>query len=143
MRLYWAWFFDQTLKWQNPSKVDGLPQAITVPTIRIDEKDLAITDCKSLYDLTTRTAVPNCSEFRTQLQARAIKDILKEGISLHWVHSGAQLADALTKIMNANFLHETLRIGSYCLHDINAVPKDRATERNRLKWLRSTTHEMS
>ena len=47
MRLYWAWFFDQTLKWQNPSKVDGLPQAITVPTIRIDEKDLAITDCKS------------------------------------------------------------------------------------------------
>ena len=143
MRLYWAWFFDQTLKWQNPSKVDGLPQAITVPTIRIDEKDLAITDCKSLYDLTTRTAVPNCSEFRTQLQARAIKDILKEGISLHWVHSGAQLADALTKIMNANFLRETLRIGSYCLHDINAVPKDRATERNRLKWLRSTTHEMS
>ena len=143
LRLYWAWFFDQKIKWQNPCEVSDLPQAITVPTARLDEKDLAITDCKSLYDLTTRTAVPNCSEFRTQLQARAIKDVLKEGINLHWVHSGAQVADALTKCMESHFLRETLKIGSYCLHDINEVLKNRATARNRLKWLRSTTNEMN
>ena len=63
----------------------SLPEAVTVPTLRIDEKDLAITDCKSLYDLTTRTAVPNCQEFRTQLLARSIKDILSENITLVYI----------------------------------------------------------
>jgi hypothetical protein len=52
LRLYWAWLFDQSIKWQNPSEVN-LPPAIFVPTARLDEKDFAITDCKSLYDLTT------------------------------------------------------------------------------------------
>ena len=53
--------------------------------------------------------LPNCSEFKTQLQARAIKDVLKENISLHWVHSGAQVADALAKRMEAHFLRERLK----------------------------------
>ena len=111
--------------------------------MKVDEKDLAITDCKSLFDLTTRTAVPNCQEYRTQLQARAIKDILDEGIQLHWVHSGAQLADALTKTMEATFLRSTLKHGSYCLHDIEQVLKERATTRNRIRWLKTTTEERS
>ena len=143
LRLYWAWIFDQTIRWQNPSEVSNLPKAITVPTIKIEEKDLAITDCKILFDLTTRTAVPNCQEYRTQLQARAIKDTLAEGIQLHWVHSGAQLADALTKVMESTFLRMTLRQGTYCLHDIHEVLKERACTRNRLRWLKSTTNEMS
>ena len=143
LRLYWAWIFDQTIRWQNPSEVFNLPKAITVPTMKIEEKDLAITDCKSLFDLTTRTAVPNCQEYRTQLQARAIKDTLAEGIQLHWVHSGAQLADALTKVMESTFLRMTLRQGTYCLHDIHEVLKERACTRNRLRWLKSTTNEMS
>lgn len=79
LRLYWAWVFDQTIKWHDPSNIPNLPKAITVPTLKTEEKDLAITDCKSLFDLTTRTAVPNCQEFRTQLQARAIKNILSRG----------------------------------------------------------------
>ena len=54
-------------------------------------ESLAATDCKSLYDLVARTAVPNCSEYRTQLNARAIKDFLSEGVQLRWVHTGAQL----------------------------------------------------
>ena len=143
LRLYWAWIFDQSIRWQNPSEVSNLPEALTVPTMKVDEKDLAITDCKSLFDLTTRTAVPNCQEYRTQLQARAIKDILDEGIQLHWVHSGAQLADALTKTMEATFLRSTLKHGSYCLHDIEQVLKERATTRNRIRWLKTTTEEMS
>lgn len=143
IRVYWAWLIDSRISWQKPETVKSLPEAVTVPTMRIEDKDLAITDCKSLYDLTTRTAVPNCQEFRTQLLARSIKDILSENIGLHWVHSGAQLADALTKVMEAQFLRETLRQGSYCLHDANEVLKSRANARNRLKWLRSTAGEMS
>lgn len=142
LRLYWAWILDPKTEWQRPEKVTNLPPAITIPTYKIDSQDLAITDCKSLYDLTTRTAIPNCSEFRTQLLARSIKDILSEGIKLHWVHSGAQLADALTKVMEANFLRETLRQGKYCLHDSNEVLKNRASARNRLKWLKTSTDQM-
>eukprot|EP00435_Cladocopium_sp_Y103_P021824 s3570_g5.t1 len=122
MRLYWAWLLDPSIPWQKPDKITNLPQAISIPTYKANEHDLAITDCKSLYDLTTRTAIPNCQEFRTQLLARSIKDVLAEGIKLHWVHSGAQLADALTKMMEAHFLRETLRQGRYCLHDAEEVP---------------------
>ena len=143
IRVYWAWLIDPKIPWQKPETVKILPEALTVPTIKVDEKDLAITDCKSLYDLTTRTAVPNCQEFRTQLLARSIKDILTENICLHWVHSGAQLADALTKVMEGQFLRETLRQGHYCLHDANEVLKSRANARNRLKWLRMSASEMS
>ena len=143
MRVYWAGLLNPAIPWQKPETIHTLPKAVTVPTIKIDANDLAITDCKSLYDLTTRTAVPNCQEFRTQLLARSKKDVLSEGIKLHWVHSGAQLADALTKIMESHFLRETLRQGRYCLHDIHEVLKNRASARNRLKWLKATNDEMS
>ena len=126
IRIYWAWLLDHNTPWKKPEDAQNLPEALTIPPRKNIERDVAITDCKSLFDLTTRTAVPNCQEFRTQLLARSIKDILSEGISLHWVHSGAQLADALTKIMEATFLRETLRNCCYCLHDESEVLKDRA-----------------
>ena len=62
--------------------------------------------------------------------------MLDEGVSLRWVHSGAQLADALTKVMENAFLRETLKIGQYRLHDELEVLKNRASSRNRLKWLK-------
>jgi hypothetical protein len=34
---------------------------------------LIVTDCKSLYDLVTRTATPSCEEFRTTLEVLLIK----------------------------------------------------------------------
>ena len=108
---------------------------------KANSQDLAITDGKSLYDRTTRTETPNFFEVRTQLLARSIKDALTEGIRLHWVHSGAQLADALTKVMEANFLRETLRNGHYRLHDSEEILKNRASDRNRLKWLRASTDQ--
>jgi hypothetical protein len=133
---------DSKIHWQKPEKITDLPPAISIPTYKANHQAIAITDCKSLFDLTTRTAIPNCQEFRTQLLARSIKDILDEGIKLHWVHSGAQLADALTKMMEANFLRETLRVGKYCLHDAEEVLKNRASARNRLRWLRTTNDQM-
>ena len=87
--------------------------------------------------------MPNCAEFRTQLTARAIKDLLNENVSLRWVHSGAQLADALTKIMENSFLRETLKLGHYKLHDELEVLRNRASARNRLRWLRGETQDRS
>ena len=75
IRLYSAWILDPKTEWQKPEKNRNRPPAITIPTYKAESHDLAITDCKSLYDLTTRTDIPNCSEFRTQLLARSIKEI--------------------------------------------------------------------
>ena len=104
LRLFWGWILNPSLNWNNTkSTLEQLPE--TIATLK---DDLAVTDSKSLYDLVSRTAPPNCQEFRTQILARALKDLLSENVSLRWVHSGAQLADALTKEM-AN-INCTIRI---------------------------------
>ena len=134
LRLFWSWIHDPTTRWRKPEEaLKKVAPAITVPTLK---EDLAVTDCKSLYDLTTRTAPPSCSEFRVQLVARAIQEALNEGIQLRWVHSGAQLADCLTKAMEAFFMRETLRLGSYGLCDEESTLKDRAKAKDRLRWLK-------
>lgn len=138
LRLFWSWLHDGNTTWKEPEKaLSNIAPSISVNTFRID--DLAVTDCKSLYDLITRTAVPNCSDFRVQLVARAIKESLREGTSVRWVHSAAQLADSLTKAMEASFLRATLQLGTYRLHDEEATLKERAKNRDRLKWLKSNT----
>ena len=140
IKLCWAWTVDDRIPWKKPSvALKELPEAISTATIQAQSlpESVAATDCKSLFDLVTRTAPPQCAEFRTQLVARSIKDMLDEGISLRWVHSGAQLADALTKIMESSFLRETLRHGKYRLHDELEVLKNRASSRNRIKWLKN------
>ncbi len=133
---------DPRVKWKSPAEaLKQLPESYSTATYKSDPsmpESVAATDCKSLYDLVTRTAPPSCSEFRTQLNARMIKDLLSEGITLRWVHSGAQLADCLTKIMEASFLRETLRIGRYRLNDEQSVLKNRSNARNRLRWLRTS-----
>ena len=141
LRLYWGWLMNPKLAWKDSEKtLKTLPLAVSVNTFK-ENKDIAVTDCKSLFDLTTRTAMPSCSEFRVSLQARAIKDLLAEGTHLRWVHSAAQLADALTKSMESQFLRETLRVGRYHLHDEAAVLKERANSKSRLKWLKQSLSE--
>ena len=94
------------------------------------------TDCKSLYDMISRTAPPSCQEFRAQLQAKLIKEHLKSGIQIRWVPSQAQIADSLTKIMENSMLRECLSIGKYCLHDETEMLKQRSDAKTRLQWLR-------
>ena len=142
MKLCWAWMRDPKVSWKPPAEaLRNLPESFSTATYKGDhsiDDSVAATDCKSLYDLVTRTAPPSCSEFRTQLNARMIKDLLSEGTTLRWVHSGAQLADSLTKIMEASFLRETLRIGRYRLNDEQSVLKNRSNARNRIRWLRTS-----
>jgi hypothetical protein len=140
LRLYWGWFQNPWINWkQSKQTLKELPPTYAAPTVKEDINSIAVTDCKSLYDLVTRTAPPSCQEFRTQLQARAIKDLLSENVTLRWVHSGAQVADALTKIMECAFLRHVLTVGHYRLHDEDKTLKDRATSRNRMQWLQQET----
>ena len=144
IRLFWAWILDPTIKWNNPkSTLENLPTTYAAPTIKSTIDSIAVTDCKSLFDLITRTAAPNCQEWRTQLQARAIKDLISEGVAVRWVHSGAQLADALTKVMESSFLRHTLKQGTYRLHDEDQILKQRADARTRIKWLKDEEKENS
>lgn len=145
LKLFWGWLLDPKVDWRNPDvSLLKLPAAVSASTIKATElTDVAAVDCKSLFDLVSRTAAPNCQEYRTQLQARAIKDYLAEGTQLRWVHSGAQLADALTKIMESSFLRETLRIGRYKLHDEQEILKQRADKRQRIQWLKTESNYQS
>ena len=136
LRIFWSWLHNPDTEWRKPEQtLKLLSPAISAPTFK-QTADLAITDCKSLYDLTTRTAPPSCAEFRVQLVSRAIKEALQENISLRWVHSGAQLADALTKAMESHFLRETLRVGTYRLVDEASTLKERAKTKDRARWLK-------
>lgn len=149
IRLFWAWLRDSSVNWKKPHEsLQNLPAAIASPTAKLQSmpeatlpEAIAATDCKSLFDLVTKTAPPNCAEFRTQLHARSIKDLLDENITLRWVHSGAQLADALTKVMESSFLRSTIQGGVYRLNDELEILKQRSDGRNRIKWLRNCNAE--
>ena len=142
LRLYWGWLLNDQVRWKHPKEaLDQLPKSHTIATASDSlTPSVAATDCKSLFDLVTRNAPPNCAEFRTQLHARAIKDLIAEGVSMRWVHSGAQLADCLTKVMSTAMLRETLAVGKYCLSDEAEILKERSNRRDRIKWLRDSTH---
>eukprot|EP00438_Fugacium_kawagutii_P005439 Skav226195 [mRNA] locus=scaffold2212:160140:165589:- [translate_table: standard] len=143
LRIFWSWIHDPRTQWRKPDEtLPKLPSAISVAT-PYEYPDLSITDCKSLFDLISRTAPPTCSEYRVQLVARAIKEALEEGTKLRWVHTGAQLADALTKAMEAHFLRATLKHGSYRLTDEEALLKTRANTKDRIRWLKASSEAAS
>lgn len=163
IRLYWGWLQDTTLPWKQADQtLLKLPHAFAA-LIPVEEDDaytppekvqnmlktlpktseaIITTDCKSLYDLISRTAPPSCSEFRTQLQAKLIKEHLQNGIQIRWVPSGAQVADSLTKIMDNTMLRECLRLGKYSLHDEAEILKARSDSRARLQWIRNGSENM-
>ena len=161
VRLFWAWMMDHRCEWKlGEETLSKLPPAFSalkddilespnatlckthqmlemIPT----EQAVVPTDCKSLFDLISKTAAPSCSEFRTVLQAKLIKEHLGTGVLLRWVPSGAQLADALTKIMDNTVLREILKLGTYKLNDEQEILKHRADIRTRVKWLRENSQE--
>jgi hypothetical protein len=100
-RVHWAWLLNPNLEWKNPeATLKKLPSAF------------AVVDCKSLFDLLQKTSVPQCSEYRTMLEALVVKERLKEGVIIKWVHSAAQMADSLTKDMDTTVpccVHSSLR----------------------------------
>lgn len=156
VRLFWAWLRNTSCPWKNADELlpqlppafsaitqtameDKIPSAQELEPFlqKLPKENSAIitTDCKSLYDLVSRTATPACQEFRTVLQAKLIKEHLQNGIQIRWVPSGAQIADALTKIMDSTVLRECLKVGQYSLHDETEILRSRADSRTRVKWL--------
>ena len=65
-----------------------------------------------------------------------MREHLSSGIQIRWVPPGAQVADCLTKPMDASMLRECLQIGAYSLHDEAEILRARSDARSRLQWLR-------
>jgi hypothetical protein len=124
LRLAWEWMRNPAIPWQKPEEVwNHAPPSI------------AVIDCKSLYDVINKNTTPQCQEHRTLIDALVIKHHVKCGIQTHWVHSAAQLADALTESMDCVRLRQFLAHCTCCLHDIQEVLKDRADRKAIKAWL--------
>ena len=167
VRLYWAWINNIDVQWKDTDQtLLQLPEAFSAlppkedfvespqPSFSHENQKLLkelpkeasgiiTTDCKSLYDLISRTAPPSCQEFRTQLQAKLIKEHLETGIKIRWVPSQAQLADSLTKIMDNSILRMCLQKGWYALHDEHEVLRSRSDKRTRLQWIKQHDQQES
>ena len=157
-RLYWSWLMNQNCQWRLGDKtLAKLPPAFSAfkdepelldPNESLSEnltrlqeigKEDAIvaTDCKSLFDLVSRTAPPACQEFRTLLRAKLIKEHMATGVQARWVPSSAQVADCLTKVMDNSTLRELMCIGRYQLSDEKEILKNRSDKKARLQWFKS------
>ena len=128
IRLIWEWLQNPGINWGNPEEVLAKARQAAL-----------VTDCKSAYDLLTRTAIPQCEEHRTTIECLLIRERLRANCAVRWVTSNAQLADCLTKSMDSSSLRDCLRSGRYCLFDENRVLQERSDKRQRAKWMKEAT----
>ena len=124
LRLQWDWLCGPSHRWKDP-----------LTCLQQCPKAYAVVDCKSLYDLLQKTIVPQCQEYRTMLESLIIKDRLQEGIVVKWVHSAAQMADSLTKIMDCSILRQFLYHGRCIIHDVEQVLQQRADQKAKRQWV--------
>ena len=110
IRVFWEWMKNPAVDWSNPSDI-----------LREAPRSVVATDCKSVYDLSTKTSTPACSESRTTLECLLIRERLQENCRLRWVNSKAMLADCLTKSMDGQVLRQALLVGRYTLFDEKTV----------------------
>ena len=130
IRVIWEWLKNPAVDWSDPGKI-----------LRKAPRASAVTDCKSVYDLATKTSTPSCSEYRTTLECLLIRERLQENIAMRWISTQAMLADALTKTMDSSVLRQCLKTGKYSLFDETESLKQRATKRERLQWITRDGHE--
>ena len=129
IRVCWEWLKNPAVDWSDVGKI--LSRAPLAS---------AVTDCKSVYDIATKTSTPSCSEYRTTLECLLIRERLQENVAMRWISTQAMLADSLTKSMDASVLRESLRTGKFSLFDEGESLKLRASKRDRLKWIHQGNH---
>ena len=126
MRLLWGCLLVPEFNWRCPP--EGFKQL---------NRAIITTDCKSLFDLATRTAIPTCEEYRTTLEVLLIRERCAEHAHFRWLPTTLMLADALTKVMDSDLLRTTLRTAQFQIFDETAVLRYNAHRKQALKWLNS------
>ena len=127
VRVLWGCIHRRNFPWKNPEAAYSKLHAA-----------ILVTDCKSLYDLVTRTAIPSCQEYRTTLEVLLICQRCSEHCIFRWIPTTLMVADCLTKSMNADLLREILKLGRFKLHDPSCDLERNAHRKEALQWLRST-----
>ena len=130
MRALWGVVHIAGFKWQQP--LQGYRQL---------NRAAIITDCKSLFDLVTRLAMPSCEEFRTTLEVLLIKERCSENTTFRWVPTTLQAADCLTKPMDSSVLRTILAQGRFKLYDASQDLDKNAQRRQAIEWLAKTPSE--
>ena len=102
-------------------------------------KAVITTDCKSLYDLVSRLAMPTCEEFRTTLEVLLIKERCSEHCSFRWIPTSLMLADPLTKPMDPAVLRAALAKGVFQIYDEASVLRENAHRKRAVSWLTNKT----
>lgn len=126
MRLLWGVLVIPNFDWRNPAV--GLKQ---LPV------SIIVTDCKSLYDLVTRLAMPSCEEYRTTLEVLLIRERCSEHSVFRWIPTSLQLADPLTKAMDAALLRTVLASGEFQLFDEQASLRCNSERKQAISWIKS------
>ena len=96
---------------------------------------LVVTDCKSLYDLVTRLAMPSCEEYRTTLEVLLIKQRCAENTRFRWIPTTLQAADCLTKSMDAGLLRAVMSQARFKLYDSSQTLEKGAQRKQAIQWL--------
>ena len=124
IRCLWGFIKNPDFQWYRPET-----------SLKNEHKGLMITDCKSLYDLITKNAVPNCQEWRTTIEVMLLKEQSKEHTICRWVSTAIMLADCLTKPMDATFLRTVLQLGKFRIYDEDLTLKQNATRKYGVTWV--------
>ena len=83
IRTMWGYIKSPDFDWSKPEL-----------SLKREPKGLMITDCKSLYHLITRNAVPNCQEWRTTIEVMLLKEQSRDHTTCRWVSSSLRLPTA-------------------------------------------------
>ena len=126
-RLLWGTLIIPEFQWRSPPDAFRQMHAAVV-----------VTDCKSLYDLVSRRAMPSCEEYRTTLEVLLIKERCMEHCFFRWMPTSLQLADPLTKNMDSSLLRAVLEQGAFQLFDEAASLQTNAHRKQALQWLKES-----
>ena len=107
----------------------------TIKALGEHHRAVVVTDCKSLFDLVTRTAIPSCEEYRTTLEVLLIRKLCHENCHFRWIPTALLLADPLTKPMDPTLLRVALACGSLQLFDEQASLQTNAHRKQAITWL--------
>ena len=132
LRMMWGCLMIPAFDWRNPAiGYKQLPQAIIC------------TDCKSLFDLVSRRAMPSCEEYRTTLEVLLLKERCAEHCHFRWIPTSLMLADPLTKAMDSTLLRTFLQTGKFQIYDEASVPRYNAHRKQAISWMQKqdTTHQ--
>eukprot|EP00435_Cladocopium_sp_Y103_P014044 s1565_g3.t1 len=124
LRCMWSFIHNPDFRWQTPEQ-----------SLQHEPKALLITDCKSLYDLVTKLATPNCQEWRTTVEVMLIKQQTEGHTTCRWISTAIMLADCLTKPMDASFLRTVLHLGRFRIFDEDQTLQNNTNKKMASRWM--------